>query len=134
MGSPLGPILANVFVGFCEEMIDHEKWPIFYIRYVDYTFTMIHKKEHSVQLFNALNQIHPALQFTMEVEDDGRLPFLDVQIKKQKKEFVRSVYCKPTFSGLYTRWDLFCSKAHKIGLVKSLLSRARRICSKSTIL
>ena len=102
-------------------------------RYVDDTFTMFHKQEHSVQFFNTLNQIHSALQFTMKVEDDGRLPFLDVQIKKQKKEFVRSVYRKPTFSGLYTRWDSFCSKAHKIGLVKSLLSRSRRICSKSTI-
>ena len=103
MRPTLGPIIANVFVGFCEEMIDHEKWPMFYRRYVDDTFTMFHKQEHSVQFFNTLNKIHPALQFTMEVEDDGRFPFLDVQIKKQKKEFVRSVYRMPTFSGLYTR-------------------------------
>ena len=94
MGPPLGPILANVFVGFYEE-IDPEKWPMFYRRYVDETFTMFHKQEHSVQFFNTLNQIHPTLQFTMEVEDDRRLPFLDVQITRQKKEFVRSVYRKP---------------------------------------
>ena len=75
MGPTLGPIIANVFVGFCEEMIDHEKWTMFYRRDVDDTFTMFHKQEHSVQFFKTLSQIHPALQFTMEVEDDGRLPF-----------------------------------------------------------
>ena len=40
MGSPLGPVLANIFVGHCESLIDQDKWPILYGRFVDDTFTI----------------------------------------------------------------------------------------------
>ena len=30
MVSPLGPVLANIFVGYCENIIDEDKWPSFY--------------------------------------------------------------------------------------------------------
>ena len=38
MGSPLGPVLANIFVGFCETKIAKEDFPELYHRYVDDTF------------------------------------------------------------------------------------------------
>ena len=57
-------------------------------------------QENSVHFFNTLNQIHPALQLTLEAEDGGHLPHLDVNINQQKKEFLGSIYRKPTFSGL----------------------------------
>ena len=40
MGSPLGPVLANIFVGHCESQVDLDKWPMFYNRFVDDTFTI----------------------------------------------------------------------------------------------
>ena len=41
MGSPLGPALANIFVGYQEEklFIDNNQ-PLIYFRYVDDTFAM----------------------------------------------------------------------------------------------
>ena len=30
MGSPLGPVLANIFVGYCESLIAAEDYPQFY--------------------------------------------------------------------------------------------------------
>ena len=44
-----------------------------------------------------------------------------------------SVYRKPTFSGLYTRWSSFCPKQRKISLIKTLTHRALMICSKSKL-
>ena len=42
MGSPLGPLLANVFMGSIEETLVHEgKMPPFYKRYVDDTLTIM---------------------------------------------------------------------------------------------
>ena len=39
MGSPLGPALANIFVGFHEErLFDYDQKPGVYFRYVDDTF------------------------------------------------------------------------------------------------
>ena len=40
-----------------------------------------------------------------------------------------SVYRKPTFSGLYLKWDSFVPKNFKTGLVYGLIHRAWKICS-----
>ena len=39
------------------------------------------------ELLNVLNNITPAIQFTMETSD-AQLPFLDIMIKKEKKVFM----------------------------------------------
>ncbi|MEC8568798.1 MAG: hypothetical protein VXY56_11060, partial [Pseudomonadota bacterium] len=40
-----------------------------------------------------------------------------------------TVYRKSTFSGLYVRWDSFCSRRRKTNLVAILTNRALKICS-----
>ena len=44
MGSPLGPVLANIFVGYCESKVDAEIWPLLYNRFVDDTFCIFHNQ------------------------------------------------------------------------------------------
>ena len=39
------------------------------------------------------------------------------------------LYRKPTLTGLYLRWNIYTPKSQKIALVKSLSSRAKRLCS-----
>ena len=51
MGSPLGPALANIFVGFHEErLFDYDQKPGVYFRYVDDTYT-IFKTEAECDIF-----------------------------------------------------------------------------------
>ena len=133
MGSPLGPILANIFVGFYEDKIPANQWPELYSRYVDDVFSHFENKEASVVFGEQLNSLHPALQFTREDEDEGTLPYLDVKVMRMDVGIVTSVFRKPTFTGLYTRWDSFSPTRYKINLVRSLAHRARRICSPSTV-
>lgn len=133
MGSPLGPVLANIFVGFCESKVDPTAFPLLYRRYVDDTFSMFLTRPEAIAFHGVLNSMHPSLTFTMEMETDGKLPFLDVDIQRVDDTLIRSVYRKPTFSGLYTRWDSFCDTRQKINLVKSLTSRAIKICSPATL-
>ena len=40
MGSPQQPVLANIFMGYCEEKISKEYMPLFYNRYADDTFAI----------------------------------------------------------------------------------------------
>ena len=122
MGWSLGPTLANICVGFCESnlfiKIDHT--PIYY-RDVDDTFCLF-KCEKDAGLFLAqLNSMHPSLKFTVEKESNHRLQFLDVFVHKTPTAFLTSVYRKPTFSGLYTRWDSFWPQQRKINLIKTLV-------------
>ena len=129
MGSPLGPVLANIFLGFRECRIPDDLWPHLYRRFVDDTFALLDSRDGALAFLKCLNELHPSLQFTMESEDDGQLPFMDVRVRKEENVFTTAVYRKPTFTGLYTRWDSYCPTSQKIALVRSLVQRARKICS-----
>ena len=78
-----------------------------------------------------LNGMHPSLTFTMEEENDNRLPYLDVMVIRSGTSFLTTIYRKPTFTDLYTLWQSFSSKQQKITLICSLVTRAKRICSPS---
>ena len=133
MGSPLGPVLANIFVGYCETKVDPSQWPLLYDRFVDDTFAIFNSESESKDFFSLLNGLHPGLRFTVENELNGELPFMDVLVQRKDDALLKSVYRKPTFTGLYTRWDSFSPTNRKINLIKSLTSRAVKICSKSTL-
>ena len=126
-------MLANIFVGFCESKLDTAVFPLFYKRYVDDTFSIFDDEPAAKRFHDVLNSMHPSLKFTIELESDNKLPFLDVGVHRVDDKFERSVYRKPTFTGLYTRWESFCDTRQKINLVKSLTSRAVKICSPSTL-
>ena len=134
MGSPLGPTLANIFVGFWEaRLFNSIVSPLAYFCYVDDTFAIFRDKKESVSFLSHLNSLHPALQFTHEEETNDCLSFLDVLVERNGPTFLCSVYRKPTFSGLYSRWDSFSPTRRKINLVKTLTDRAMRICSESRL-
>ena len=76
MGFPLGPVLANIFLGFWEDRIPNEMWPRMYRRFADDTFSVVDSRERALQFLDCLNGLHKALKFTMESEEEGQLPFL----------------------------------------------------------
>ena len=73
--------------------------------------------------------MHPNLRFTNEVEVDNKLPFLDVKVERCDNDYKTSIYHKTTFTGQYVRWDSFCDKRRKVNLIKTLIHRAKVICS-----
>ena len=69
VGSPLGPALANIFVGYYEEKLFSQKSkPSTYFRYVDDTFAMFCNEEESDNFFKQLNCLHPSLKFTFKTK------------------------------------------------------------------
>ena len=133
MGSPLGPHLANIFMCYMER-----KWlqecpiefkPILYRRYVDDTFLLFKCNSHIDLFLNYVNSQHPNIKFTCDKEKDSTLPFLDINIQKGDNEFTTSIYRKPTFTGLFSKYYAFSSKQNKENLVYTLTVRAFNICS-----
>ena len=69
MGSPLAPVLANIFMGFHES-----KWlneynlnkPKFYLRYVDNILAAFDNEQDSLNFLHFLNNRHPNIKFTIE--------------------------------------------------------------------
>ena len=121
MGSPLGPALANIFVGYYESKLFNEiSKPTVYCRYVDDTFSLFHKETEFQKFLNCLNSLHPSLKFTNEIETNNSLPFLDVLVTKSDNKFITSVYRKPIFTGQYIHWNSFGPKQRKANLIDTL--------------
>ena len=132
MGSPLFPILANIFVIFYERFLfDRFPKPSIYLRYVDDTFTC--SRNEALLFFHSLNDLHPSSTFTMEEEKDNKLPFLDVLMERRSSALLTCIYRKPTFTGLYLNWDSFAPKYRKVNLIKGLTFSTLKICSESKI-
>lgn len=133
MGSPLGPTLANAFLSHYEtiwlEQCPSEFKPLLYRRYVDDTFLVFRHKEHVPKFLSYLNAKHDNIQFTSESESGGELPFLDIKVNNCNGGFSTSVYRKPTFTGLTTKFSSFIPVAYKRNLVLTLVTRAYHICS-----
>ena len=117
MGSALGPTIADIFVGFHEvDLYSKYKAPQLYFPYVDDTFCLFRSKTEADKFFSHLNSMQPALRFALEKENNSTQPFLDVLVCKETSAFLTTVYRKPTFTGLYIRWDSFCPKKQEINL------------------
>ena len=127
MGNPLGPTLANWFLGMIEKKIFDQHlsfYPSFYVRYVDVVFA-IFDSSIKVQLFlNVLNKQHPNLRFTCEEASGPSLPFLDVELTICDGEFNICVYRKPTFIGVLLHCNSIAPLSWKRDLINCLLYRA----------
>ncbi|XP_048519274.1 uncharacterized protein LOC125503262, partial [Dendroctonus ponderosae] len=100
IGSPLSPVIANYFMKKIEKnaLDTAVRKPKCWFRYVDDTFVVWGHGLTELDCFlRHVNSINPKIQFTMEVEKDGRLPFLDVLVtRKANGKLAHTVYRKPT--------------------------------------
>ena len=131
MGSPLGPVLANLFMSHYEKIwLDNYQGPPvkFYKRYVDDIFCLFDNLDQAKEFLEYLNRQHACIKFTMEEEENGKLPYLDVLISKlDDGKFHLTTFRKPTNTGLLTNFTSFCSYTYKIGLIKTLVDRVHKI-------
>ena len=131
MGSPLGPVLANLFMSHHENgwIKDYNQGHIhFYRRYVDDIFAVFDSHDEANKFLEYINSKHPNIKFTMEVEVSNCLAFLDVLVTNSDKKST-SVFRKLTFTGLLTNFFSYTGETYKIGLIKNQLYRAYHISS-----
>lgn len=104
MGSPLSPVVANLFMGKLEE-IARNTAPLkqtIWQRYVDDTFGLWkHGRKTLDSFLDHLNQQHPDIQFIMEVERNHHFAFLDVLEFREENRLDRRVYRKATHTDRY---------------------------------
>jgi len=132
MGSPLGPLFANVFMSNFEKKNMNQLKSMgvnTWFRYVDDIFATLSKTNNEIAILNFLNQQHPNIKFTIEKEEKNSLPFLDTRVIRNVGKYVTTIYHKKTFTGVYLNWKSLTARKYKIGLINCLLNRIWKICT-----
>ena len=100
MGSPLAPILANLFMGYHEndwlEKTQVAK-PIFYKIYVDEIFAVFEPELDAETFHTYLNTKHKNIKFTYENQIENKFPILDILISNNEN-LQTSVFRKKTYT------------------------------------
>ena len=126
MGSPPAPYLANIWLSKFDPVIQGDA--SVYERYMDDIVTVTKKEMITAQL-ERINSLHPQLKFTIERENDGRLPFLDLCIVHTGESAHTTWYTKPTDTGLVMNFHAQSPKKYKRAVVQGLVHRIYRACS-----
>ena len=131
MGSPVSVVVANLVMEDieCRPLSSFHTLPHFWRRYVDDTCTVLPRG--LVESFHAhLNSIDPNIQFTVERESEGQLPFLDVLLTREDDGSIStSVFRKATHTDQYLAYESHHPTAHKKAVVRTLMNRAETLSS-----
>ncbi|XP_013411770.1 uncharacterized protein LOC106174656 [Lingula anatina] len=131
MGSPLSPVIANIFMEEFEmkALQTTPNPPKFWGRYVDDT-GVVSKKTHVQALFEHINAQHQSIHFTIEEENvEGSLPMLDVKMTKDKERIKTTVYRKATNTDHYLQWSSHHPTSQKLSVPASLFHRCETVIS-----
>ena len=131
MGSPVSPIVANLFMEWFEShaietfIYELKLWR----RYVDDTMVIL--SDALLEDFTLhINSVHPAISFTREEEEDGCIAMLDAKITKGPEgKLSFSVYRKKTHTDQYLQFQSNQPLQHKLGVIRTLHHRCQTICS-----
>jgi len=105
----------------CRQMI-----PL-WLRYVEDTFTAVHKDK--IDYFHDhLNEQNADIQFTKEIEENGKLPFLDCLVSRHNNKLGTTVYRKPTHTNRFLDESSYNLTSHKAMTIKTLTRRAQLFC------
>lgn len=140
MGKSYSCALADIWMGEWEKSIYSVarstgaklKWVVRYVD--DFCGFWLGSKEQFSNFVEKLNNIHPNIKLTHELEKNGELPFLDLVIIRRNDGFQTSVYRKGCFTGLTTPFSAFTEPRYKRSAINSATLRALNYCSTPQLL
>ena len=98
MGSPVSVVVAEIVMQNIEEqaLATYTRTIPLWLRYIDDTFTTI----HGINNFHQhLNRENADIQFTKEIEENGKIPFLGCLVTYDNHKPQTTIYRKPTQRG-----------------------------------
>ena len=105
---------------------------ILYGRYVDNITFLFESAGYLSKSHAYLNTCHLNMSLSIELEVNGNLSSLDVEISRQQGKLATTVYRKPILSGAYTHFSSFLPTVHKVGIIFTLVYQCFKICSNWT--
>lgn len=130
MGASMSPIISQyVMDDLLDDCLHQLPFKIpFLKKYVDDIICAIPKDSCEVML-QTFNNHNNFLSFTIEVENNNSVPFLDTKlIRREDGTIILDWYQKPTNSGRYLNYHSYHEEKMKINLVLGLKGRIEKIC------
>ena len=130
MGSPISSVIAQLVMEYAErQIIDNLNFEIlFYKRYVDDCILAIPKGRED-DILCAFNSFHSKLQFTIEIEQQQQINFLDLTIIRSNNEILSKWYTKSVASGRYLNFNSQHHIIHKRNVITAVIDRAIKLTS-----
>ena len=131
MGSPVSVTVANLVIEDIEEqaLATHSLQPIFWKRHIDDTLTALPGNQIK-QFHQHINSIEPTIQFTIEEESNGFIPFLDTRVVwHDDSSLLTTVFRKQIHTDRYLDFMSHHPLAHKAAVVQTLLISADKVCT-----
>ena len=98
-----------------------------WLRYGDDTFTAVHKDEID-DFHEHLNRQNADIQFTKEIEVNGKIPFLDCLVTRNDNKLSTTVYRKPTHTDRLLDQSSYNPTSHKATTIQTLTRRSQLVC------
>lgn len=130
MGSPISSVIAQLVMEDLEEtVIEQNNLNLpFFKRYVDDCITAVlaNNEQNILQCFN---NFHNKLQFTLEIENNNSINFLDLTLIREKDKILTKLYTKPTCSGRYMNYKSIQPYMYKKSVISGYADRAINLTS-----
>lgn len=130
MGSPISPVVANIVLeriekDALEKLRTRGIVPRFFKRYVD-DCLLCARKEEVEAILNVFNGFHQRLQFTVELEVEGKLKFLDMILRREDNTITTEWFPKDA-DGRYLDFTSVSPFIHKNNTIIALVDRALKL-------
>ena len=129
MGSPVSVVVAEIVMQNIEEqaLATYSETLPLSLRYVDDTITAVHKNKID-EFHEHLNKQNTSIQFTKEIEEHGKIPFLDCLVTRENNTLQTTVYRKPTHTDRLLHQTSYNPTSHKATTVRTLTRRGQIVC------
>ena len=125
MGSPVSPIVANLYM-------DHFEGEAlrFWYRFVDDTW-VIQQQAHKQLFFDHFNNIDLSIKFMVKGNlENGAIPFLDTLVQPEVDNSLSiKMYHMPTHTDQYVQWDSHHNLSAKCSVIGILTHSAKSVCT-----
>lgn len=127
MGNPLSPTIADIVLDkllddVTKDLEDKNIKMGFLCKYVDDILAVINKDDMNI-ILNTLNNYHEKIQFTIEIENNLSIPYLDLRLHRQQGKIIFDWYRKTTSSGRIINFHSTQPFKYKINTVTNLINK-----------
>lgn len=127
MGSPLSPILAKILMTEVLSFIfkDMSYKPKLCALYVDDSLWIVDKHIPNI-ILSKLNEFHPNIKFTMELESEASISFLDLKVTRSDNHLLtcwnKKSYASDMLLNYFSNHSMTCIKETAIAYVKNVIN------------